>query len=149
MPHVPRSTSCSQDQEINITVNVADLTSRALGGILLWETAKDYVIGDLVYINNSSIVTVFANGIFLCTADHTSSAFDSDIANWKALTSAYVHEQSTPSTIWQVDHGLNRFPSVTIYDSLNKVIEAEVEYSTANRVFVNFNTTMVGSVYCV
>lgn len=50
-------------------------------------------------------------------------------------SSAYIHNQTTPSASWTVTHGLNRYAGVTIYVS-GEVVLADVAYTDPNSVTV-------------
>lgn len=61
----------------------------------------------------------------------------------------YVHKQIVASDTWTVNHDLGRKPSVTVYDSSNKVIMAEVEYSGDQSLYIRFNKALEGAAYLV
>ena len=42
----------------------------------------------------------------------------------------YTHNQSSVSNTWTITHNLNRFPSVTVVDSGNTVVEGTVVYNS-------------------
>lgn len=69
--------------------------------------------------------------------------------NKSSDTDFYLHRQTTASATWTVDHRLGRKPSVTIYDSEDQVIMAEVEYDGDQRLFIRFNVALTGSAYLV
>ena len=57
------------------------------------------------------------------------------------LANGYVHEQGIASAVWMVQHNLNKYPSVTVVDSSENEIVAEVEYLDKNSVKI----TMIGA----
>lgn len=59
----------------------------------------------------------------------------------------YVHTQSTSSATWTITHNMNKYPSVTIIDSANTVVEGEVEYTSLNEVEVTFSGGFTGTAY--
>lgn len=62
----------------------------------------------------------------------------------------YIHEQTTPSDTWVVQHNLNK-PVVSdaffeVNGLLAKVIPAAVEYTDDNTLTVKFSSNQVGKV---
>lgn len=131
MPYVPRTKSDSSS------------------GIAKWRTSTSYVVGSMVYLDSGSTATSYLSGVFVCTVRHVSSSFDTDSSKWRALTSAYRHFQSVASNTWNVKHNLLRNPSVTILDSNGFHVEGSVQHIDQNNLVIKFNSTQVGSAYCV
>jgi len=50
----------------------------------------------------------------------------------------YVFTQSTNSATWIVNHGLNKYPSVTVANNADITIYGEVEYDSLNQVTITF-----------
>lgn len=121
--------------------NPHNITPSQVGGISEWQPSTSYRIGNFAY---------YINTIYKCLVDHTSDAsdFQNDENNWLALNSSYIHVQSVPSLNWQVNHGLNRHPTVSVTDLFDNQIEVEVSHATNNRLFVNVNKLQAGKVYC-
>lgn len=59
----------------------------------------------------------------------------------------YVHSQSVPAADWIINHGLGRYPSVTVVDSAGSTVVGNVEYISANQVIVHFNGAFGGAAY--
>jgi len=51
----------------------------------------------------------------------------------------YVYEQLTPSKIWDIEHTLNKKPSVTVTDSAGTVYEGKIIINDGFRVVIEFN----------
>lgn len=64
-------------------------------------------------------------------------------------TFSHVHNQTAPSAIWSIHHGLNTKPSVAVtvhYNgSLQTIIPNNIEYVDDNTVAVHFTTAYTGS----
>ena len=60
---------------------------------------------------------------------------------------AYVHDQPVAGTPWVITHNLNKFPGVTIVDASLRVIEAEVQHVSLNRVDVTFAMPVAGKAF--
>lgn len=59
----------------------------------------------------------------------------------------YTHSQSVASASWSVTHNLNTKPSVTIVNSLEEVVYAEIEYTSDNAVTITFSSAQSGKAY--
>lgn len=51
------------------------------------------------------------------------------------------------STIWNVTHNLNKYPSVTTIDSSGNTIYGDVQYTSLNALSISFSAALQGSVY--
>jgi len=59
----------------------------------------------------------------------------------------YVYSQEVNSTTWEINHGLNKNPSVTIVNSSDIQVVAEVEYVDTNNLTVKFVNSTSGKAY--
>ena len=53
-------------------------------------------------------------------------------------TPTYSHNQSAASATWTITHNLNKFPSVTVIDSGDSVVQGEILYNSANQLTLTF-----------
>ena len=53
-------------------------------------------------------------------------------------TPNYTHTQSAASATWTITHNLNKFPSVTVIDSGDSVVQGEILYNSANQLTLTF-----------
>lgn len=49
--------------------------------------------------------------------------------------------------IWQIEHNLNKYPSITVVDTANNVIYGEVNYNDFNNVTITFTSSVTGYAY--
>lgn len=61
--------------------------------------------------------------------------------------STYTHVQSTPATVWTINHNLGRYPSVTILDSANSEIVGDYTFVSLDRLQVQFAVPFAGTAY--
>jgi hypothetical protein len=61
--------------------------------------------------------------------------------------SNYVHIQSAPNTIWNVVHGLGKFPAVSVVDTGDSVVLPNVSYIDVNTVQLTFGSATSGKAY--
>lgn len=59
----------------------------------------------------------------------------------------YAHVQSVAAATWTVNHGLNKYPSVTVVDSGNSVVIGEQTYIDANNSELTFSGSFSGKAF--
>lgn len=59
----------------------------------------------------------------------------------------YVHRQTVASATWTIQHNLNKYPSVTIVDSADSVVEGSITYLSTNLIEVTFTSQFVGKAF--
>ena len=58
-----------------------------------------------------------------------------------------VFNQSPPSSVWNINHGLGKFPSVTVLDSAGTNVSGCVEHLDANNLRITFSSGFSGTAY--
>lgn len=56
----------------------------------------------------------------------------------------YVHSQIQPSNRWEINHMLNKKPSVKLFNSFSQEVIGEVIYESLNRVVINYSGSFSG-----
>ena len=64
-----------------------------------------------------------------------------------STATSFTYVRSSPATIWDIVHNLNRFPSVVVLDSSNQEVEGDLGYPSANEVTVTFSAPFAGTAY--
>jgi len=59
----------------------------------------------------------------------------------------FVFTQGVPATVWNIQHNLGKFPSVSVINNNNVVINGEVTYIDNNNVQLNFSAGFSGKAY--
>lgn len=59
----------------------------------------------------------------------------------------YIHDQQVTSSVWDITHNLEKYPSVTIIDSASELIKGKIEYLSSNRLRVTFSVGISGKAY--
>jgi len=57
---------------------------------------------------------------------------------------SYRHTQNTPLTTWTVNHNLNFYPNVTVFNSAGNQVEGNVVHTNATTLTITFSTTVSG-----
>ena len=63
------------------------------------------------------------------------------------VPSTFEFTQGQPATTWNIQHDLNKFPSVSVINNNNVVINGEVTYIDKNNVQINFSAGFSGKAY--
>lgn len=101
--------------------------------VKIWDTKLDSNLGAE---NAGKILVIDENGN-ISTTNFSSVGDDK----------SYIYTQSSAAEIWQINHNLNKFPSVTIVDSSNSVVIGDIIYNDLNNLTVNFSAAFSGKAY--
>ncbi len=61
--------------------------------------------------------------------------------------STYIFTQASQNATWNIEHNLDKYPSVTIVDASGNVIEAHTEYVDSNNIQLTFSAAYAGKAY--
>lgn len=56
----------------------------------------------------------------------------------------FVHEQGVPSNIWNIQHDLNKYPSVTIMDYYGNEYDGDITHVNINNIIIEFSLPFNG-----
>lgn len=59
----------------------------------------------------------------------------------------FEYRQLTPSAVWEVEHNLDKYPSVSIVDSAGTMVMGDVEYINSNKVLLLFQSAFSGKAF--
>jgi hypothetical protein len=59
----------------------------------------------------------------------------------------YEYIQTLPSAIWEIEHNLNKFPTVTVTDSAGSVVEGDIYFVNYNKIRIEFSVAFSGKAY--
>ena len=65
----------------------------------------------------------------------------------KSVTDTSRYEQAIAADIWEIQHNMKKYPSVTIIDSANNEVMGAVEYIDNNNLRITFNGAFGGKAY--
>jgi hypothetical protein len=60
---------------------------------------------------------------------------------------SYVHNQGSASAEWTVNHNLNFYPNVTVYDSANSMVEGTVNHTNQVQLKIIFSAAISGKAH--
>ena len=59
----------------------------------------------------------------------------------------FIYNQATSSDVWEIEHNLDKYPSVTVVDSGGSVVVGEIVYIDKNNVRITFTSAFSGKAY--
>ena len=62
-------------------------------------------------------------------------------------TSTFIFTQAVAATVWNINHSLCKFPSVTVVDTGDTVVFGQIEYIDNENIRITFNTAFSGKAY--
>jgi hypothetical protein len=86
-------------------------------------------------------------------ASSVAYTLESDLVTWNptevpsAPTPTFVYNQIISAAIWNINHALNKYPSVTIIDTADRTIEGDVTYVDSNNLTVSFTGPFSGKAF--
>ena len=89
-------------------------------------------------INGVNTLTLEALGLIRLTQVGSVATLTSD---------CFIHEQGVSSSVWTINHNLNKYPSVCVVDSSGSEVIAEVEYTSLNSVIIRMTSAFKGKAY--
>ena len=104
-------------------------------------TIDSYTLNGAVYTLN--ITNLFGNGVLDLNKFYDFAVFT--LSSQGVPT--FVFTQGVPATVWNIQHNLGKFPSVSVVNNNDIVINGEVTYIDNNNVQLNFSAGFSGKAY--
>ena len=138
-------------------VNVSDLYSAYIGsriiiqrandpsrfGIYDWSTSTQNVTETTFY--DITMSYVFGNGVMEEDEDYLVYLLEYDTS--ESEDKNYVHNQNVASSVWTVNHNLNKFPSCTMVLSTGQQGYGDVTFIDKNSLTITFAGAETGKAY--
>ncbi|WP_051221223.1 RES family NAD+ phosphorylase [Eremococcus coleocola] len=112
------------------------------------------IIVDDKYIfpsDNSLYLNITASSLGSLVEEIESNSLDLIIDDLKSRleisANNYVHTQQVASDIWEINHSLNKYPSVTIVDTSGNLVIGNVHYISTSKIVVKFSAPFSGVAY--
>lgn len=64
-----------------------------------------------------------------------------------SVIETFIHNQTVASTLWTINHGLNRWPSVMVVDSTKREVIVGVRYIDANTIQIYSDYAFAGQAF--
>ena len=59
----------------------------------------------------------------------------------------FTYIKSTPDSIWDITHDLDKYPSVTVVDSAGSVVMGDITYTSKSAIKITFSAAFSGKAY--
>jgi hypothetical protein len=74
--------------------------------------------------------------------------YDFTVFNLSSQSSpTFIFEQAVPSDTWNITHDMVKFPSITVIDTVDSVVQGEYTYVNNNNVILTFTAPFAGKAY--
>ena len=92
------------------------------------------------------------NTLYVSTDSNSCGAFfyNTSTNQYESITvqdKNYIYTQLVASNQWNINHKLNKYPSVTVVDSGGNTVTGDVTYIDTNNVTINFSAEFTGKAY--
>ena len=149
--------------------NLAAITTMEISGIDVsgQNTVEfmEYLVGNNILISEQNNISLFGHftidSYTLKGAIYTlnltniggngnldlNKVYDFAVFTLSSPDKTFEFTQGQPATTWNIQHDLNKFPSVSVINNNNVVINGEVTYIDKNNVQLNFSAGFSGKAY--
>jgi len=125
----------------------------------------EYLVGNDILISEQNDISKF--GHFNITSyttkgnDHTlvianvggngnlelNKFYDFAVFTLSSPDKTFEFDQGQPALVWTIQHNLNKFPSVSVVDTSNTVVNSQVNYIDKNNITINNTAQFAGKAY--
>jgi hypothetical protein len=126
-------------------------TTAGLNDVLL---VGNTATNDIILIGNISVIDASLSGALYDSTDSSGTAgqvLSSTGAETQWIDSpsdkTYIYVQAVPSTTWNINHNLGKFPSVSVVNINNVLLYGEVTYVDSNNLTIAFSAGFSGKAY--
>jgi hypothetical protein len=156
-----------EDEQGNLGLPTQILTKTSTG--ISWEYTiipPTPPLNDVLLVGNTATNDIILTGdIFVIDAHISGAIYDSNDSpgtvdqilsstgtgtEWIDVPESdktYVYVQSVPSVLWNINHNLNKFPSVSVVNINNVLLYGEVTYVDSNNITIAFSAGFSGKAY--
>jgi hypothetical protein len=156
-----------QDED-NRLGSVGQVLTKTISGIAWKDVPSSFTAGlnDVLLVGNTATNDIILTGDISVIDAHVSGAlYDSNDSQgtagqilsstgvgteWISATQAdktYIYVQSIPSVLWNINHNLDKFPSVSVVNINNVLLYGEVTYIDSNNLTIAFSAGFSGKAY--
>lgn len=134
----------SADIVTNITID----DTIFVNGVPVASPATSIMVGATSVITNAAIpqsivVTAVVNPLVKIVTVAPTTMLVTGLGN----DAHYNHAQNTPSSVWIINHYLNKYPSVNVFDSASDSVEGHIDFTNLNSLTITFSAAFSGAAY--
>ena len=152
MSNIFPNTGRQSSQIKTLDININDLTEDSEEGVLEYinNTGIEIKSGEIYLLkteDNKYLITNKGKGEYGIDSEPLTTTNIEKIYRESIDDKYFVYEQNIPSEEWNINHNLNKKPSVTVEDSTGRVVGVEVEYIDNNNLIIRVNGAFSGKAY--
>ena len=126
---------------IGSTVLITNANNVSNWAVYVWNNAEQDIAEPLFY--NISLTFVSGSGAIVDREDYLISLLGSG----ESVDKTFIYTQSSASSVWNITHNLNKYPSVSVVDTANTVVYGDVKYINENELTITFTNTFSGKAF--
>jgi hypothetical protein len=96
-------------------------------------------------VSNTVTVTDSGSDTVVVTVPVTSTVTATTAGPQGPAGAGYLHQQTSASTTWTINHNLGFRPAVELFDSGSQEIEGDVSHPSINQAIITVNPATAGS----
>mgnify|MGYP000689645815 CR=1 FL=1 len=85
--------------------------------------------------------------IYAFTKEELNKFYDFAVFTLSSPDKTFEFTQGQPALVWTIQHNLNKFPSVSVVDTSNTVVNSQVNYVDKNNITINNTAQFAGKAY--
>jgi hypothetical protein len=110
-------------------------------------SSKVVIATEIVGIFVEPLAKINLKASMSCPATPTNVCTVLDLEEILIADSTYTQCFEVASDVWTINHGLGKFPSVTVVDSANTVVVGNIDYTSSQSLVITFNAAFSGCVF--
>ena len=110
-------------------------------------SSKVVIATEIVGIFVEPLAKINLKASMSCPATPSNVCTVLDLEEILIADSTYTQCFEVASDVWTINHGLGKFPSVTVVDSANTVVVGNVDYTSSQSLVITFNAAFSGCVF--
>ena len=99
------------------------------------------------YTTNGDVSTLNLTNIFGNGNLELEKVYDFAVFTLSSPDKTFEFDQGQPALVWTIQHNLDKFPSVTVVDTANTVVNSQVNYIDKNNITINNTAQFAGKAY--
>jgi len=141
--------------------NMGDITTLEVSGLDAsgQNTVQfiEYLVGNNILISKQNDISVFGHftidsytsngGVYTLALTLVGGGSNGVISENALADKTFEFTQGVPAVTWNIQHNLGKFPSVSVVNNNNIVINGEITYIDNNNLTCNFSAAFAGKAY--
>ncbi len=108
---------------------------------------SNYSVYKITSVTSLTDAFLFSTSLEGASGDPSTSVIALAATGISKTDSFFTFTQDNPSAVWNIQHNLEKFPSVTVIDSADDVVYGNTTYVDENNLTINFSAPFSGKAY--